>query len=500
MVEFLSAFQTLLQPTNFLLLFLCSAIGIIIGAIPGMNAGMGIAILLSVTLGMSMETSFAMLLGVWIGGVSGGFIAAVLVGIPGTPSSIATCYDGYPMHKNGQTLKAMGAGIVGSFIGTFLSILIAAALCPLIAELAVKLGPWEYFSLCLCAIFLISSFSRENMFKGFAGAFIGMLLAAVGAAPIDATPRFTFGNYHLLGGLDIVALILGFFAIKEILTDTSREHQVAPIVKTRGALDFGITWRDLKDNFSNIVRSFLIGLWIGFLPGVGSGLSNMVAYAQAKNSSKHPEKFGTGIVDGVFASEVSNNASIGGAIIPMVALGIPGDSITAILLSALTIHGLQPGPLFLTSDPTAAYFIFAGVLVAAAVVLVQQLFTMRFFPSILRIPYHYLYSTIIVICFIGAYISTNTIFNVSLMLVFTVFAVFLDMAKISTTPLILGYILGPMLELNFRRGLSYSDQGLLTFVTRPISLILLILAVLSVAWPFIDDYLKARKSASADRG
>lgn len=494
MLHFFSALQVLLEPANFLLLFLCSAIGIIIGAIPGLNAGMGIAILLSVTLGLSMETSFAMLIGVWIGGVSGGFIAAVLVGIPGTPSSIATCFDGYTMHKNGQTLKALGAGIFGSFIGTFFSIFIAAMLCPLIAELAVKLGPWEYFSLCFCAIVLISSFSRKNMLKGFAGAFIGMTLASIGAAPIDGTPRFTFGNYHLLGGLDMVALILGFFAIKEILTDTSREHEIAPLVKSKGFFDFGVTLKDFAENTGNIIRSFFLGLWIGFLPGVGSGLSNMVAYAQAKNSSKYPEKFGTGIVDGVFASEASNNASIGGAVIPMVALGIPGDSITAILLSALTIHGLQPGPLLLTSNPTAAYFVFAAVMVASVIVLIQQLSCMRLFPYILKIPYHYLYATIAVICFIGAYISTNTIFNIFLMLAFAALGVLLAIANISTTPLILGYILAPMLELNFRRGLSYSDLGIKAFFVRPLSLFFLILAVFSVVWPLIKEHRQKQKA------
>ncbi|MCD8009722.1 MAG: tripartite tricarboxylate transporter permease [Lachnospiraceae bacterium] len=403
---------------------------------------------------------------------------------------MATTYDGYPMHKKGETLRALGIGAVGSFIGTFGSILIATIFCPYIANLAVMLGPWEYFSLCVCAISFIASFSRESMLRGFASAFIGIGIACIGAAPVDGTSRFTFGNYNLLDGVDITAMILGLYAIKEVLLNTNKEHHLDSKIQAKGIFDFGVKLQDIISNVWNIVRSFCIGLFIGFLPGVGSGLSNMVAYAQAKNGSKHPEEFGKGTAEGLFASEVSNNASIGGAVIPMIALGIPGDSITAILLGALTLHGLTAGPLLLVSHPDDAYFIFAAILVAAVLVLLLQLLTMRWFPRILQIPYHYLYSVIVVVCFVGAYISTNTMFNVYVMLVFAVVAILFDKMRLSTTPMILGFLLGPMLEQNFRRGISYSTNGAWAFLTRPVSFFFLMVAFLLVFGPYVRKWIR----------
>jgi putative tricarboxylic transport membrane protein len=499
MEMFLSSLFSLMSPGPFLLVLIASAVGIVLGAIPGLSGGLGVALMLPVTFGMDPHLGLAMLISIWVGGVSGAMVGSILLGIPGSPSAIATCFDGYPMTKNGQAVKALGAAITASFMGTFFSILIATFLSPVIADLALKLGPWEYFSLGFCAIALVAALSRENVFKGLAAAAIGLLLSSVGFAPIDGFPRFAFGNYYLNGGFDLISLMLGLFAIKQIVTDYARGQKELPPVDMRNITGFGVSLKEYLENAVNLVRSFLIGLWIGFLPGMGAALSNMVAYAQAKSSSKHPEKFGKGCVDGVFASEISNNASVGGSLIPMVALGIPGDGTTAILLGGLMIHGIQPGPLLFTNNPDIVFTLFATAIFAAILVLLQQYFGMRLFPMILKIPYHYLYPVIIVLGFVGVYVSSSTTFNFVLLLAFAALGFLMDMVKLPTSPFILSFILGPMLELNMRKGFTYTDQGIWPFFTRPISALLLASAVLSIVWPYIKDYLRKHHGSKVNR-
>ncbi len=482
-----TAFMSLMTPVAIGLMLFGCVVGIIFGAIPGLSGMLGVALLLPVTFGMTEANGFALLLSVWVGGVSGAFISATLLGIPGSTSSIATCYDAYPMCRKGQVVKALKAGILGSFIGTFFSVIIATFLSPPIAHLAVKLGPWEYFSLCTCAIVLVVGLSQGDTVRGLASAFIGLLLCSVGFSPIDAYRRFTFDNYNLLGGIDTIALVLGMFAIRLIASDFSKGGLKPPEMEKVDIRGAGITLQEWKDNLVNIIRSFFIGLWIGFLPGMGSGLSNMVAYAQAKSSSKHPERFGQGCIDGVFASEVSNNASVGGAVIPMVALGIPGDSTTAILLGGLVIHGIEPGPLLFDQHGTFVYMVFIAILLSAIMVLIIELLTMRFYPKVLTIPYHYLYPALLVIAFIGSFTSTNTLFNCGVMLVMAALGMLMDYFRLPISPLLLAYILGSMLEQNLRKGLTYTSEGFITFLTRPVSAIFLLIAVATLVAPLLRN-------------
>lgn len=491
---------SLLEPVTFLIILLATALGIVLGAIPGLSGGLGVALMLPVTFGMEPHAGLAMLVSIWVGGVSGGFIGSILLGIPGSPSSIATCFDGYPMTRNGEAVKALGAGIVASFIGTILSILIAMMLSPFMARVALMLGPWEYFSLGFCAIALVAALSKGSVFLGMAAAAFGLLLSTVGFSPIDGYPRFTFGSIHLSGGIDLVAMMLGLFALKQIIADHARGQQQAPSINVKDIRGFGVSAKEYAENAWNIVRSFMIGLWIGFLPGMGSGLSNMVAYAQAKSASKHPEKFGKGCVDGVFAAETSNNASVGGALIPMVALGIPGDGVTAMLLGGLMVHGIQPGPLLFTNNPAIVYALFLTALVSAVAVLVMQYFGMRLFPAILKIPYHYLYPLIVVLGFAGVFVGSSTAFNFVLLLAFSGAGLLMDKVKLPVGPFILAFILGPMLELNLRRGITYTDEGVLPFFTRPVSALLLALALFSIIWPYLWPYLKARRARAAVAG
>ncbi len=490
---FFTEIFNLFNPLSILIIFICTIVGIIFGAIPGLSGGLAVSLLLPLTFGMDSALSFTMLIAVWVGGISGGFISATLIGIPGAPASIATCYDAYPMSQKGETVRALGIGILASFMGTFLSCIVATLLSPYIADLAIKLGPWEYFSLCFAAITLVAALSKGSIFKGMLSAFIGLLLCTVGVAPIDGAYRYTFGNIYLGGGLDMVALMLGVFAVKQVISDFAKGQQDLPDVNVGKIRGFGVKLTDFTQNIGVIIKSFFVGLWIGFLPGMGSGLSNMVAYAQAKSGSKHPDEYGKGHPGGIWASETSNNASVGGALIPMISLGIPGDAVTALLLSGLMIHGLQPGPLLLTSNPTVVYVILATVMVSAFFVLAEQFFGMRWFPLLLKLPYHYLYGVILVMCIIGAFTSTNTTFNILMVFVFAGLGFLLDALKIPTSPLILAFILGDKLEEYFRKGVSYARGDYTSFLTRPVSLIFLLIAVGSVVWPYVKPMIEKKR-------
>ncbi|MBQ9400984.1 MAG: tripartite tricarboxylate transporter permease, partial [Clostridia bacterium] len=329
--SYIEALGILLQPTNFIMMYVCCLVGCVLGAIPGLSGGLGITLILPLTFALTKELSFSMLVGMYVGGVSGSFIAAVLVGIPGSAASIGTCYDGYPMTRNGQAAKALSIGITGSFIGTVVSIIVAMLCSGAIADIALKLGPWEYFSLCLMAITMVVGLSNGSIYKGLLSAFIGFFLAMIGADKVTNQLRFTFGNTNLFGGINMICLLMGTFALQQVATAYAKGQQEMPPVDTKSLKGFGLTIKDFTSNLKTIIVSLLIGLFIGFLPGMGSGISNLIAYGQAKKMDKHPEKFGTGYDPGIWATEVSNNAGVGGALIPMISLGIPGDATTVLL-------------------------------------------------------------------------------------------------------------------------------------------------------------------------
>ncbi|MBR0387149.1 MAG: tripartite tricarboxylate transporter permease [Clostridia bacterium] len=495
MQAYLQALGILLQPANFLIMYVCALVGCVLGAIPGLSGGLGITLLLPMTFALNTELSFAMLVGMYVGGVSGSFIAAVLVGIPGSASSIGTCYDGYPMTKNGKAAKALSIGITGSFIGTFVSIIVAMLCSGAIADIALKLGPWEYFSLCLMAITMVVGLSNGSIFKGLMAAFLGLFLSTVGADKVTNQLRFTFGNTNLYGGINMVCMLMGTFALQQVATAYAKGQQDMPPVDTKSLKGFGLTLKDFTSNMKVILVSLVIGLFIGFLPGMGSGISNLIAYGQAKKMDKHPEKFGTGYDPGVWATEVANNAGVGGALIPMISLGIPGDGTTVLLLSAMTIKGLQAGPMFIQTNPVLAALIFLIVLVSAILIFFTEIGTKRWFPYLLKAPYHYLFSAIMMICFMGSFSATTSMFSVYMMIGFGVLGVIMDMFGMPMTPLMLSFILGPKIEEYFRTGCSYARGDLTSFITRPISLIFILVAIYSVVGPIITKKIKDKRAA-----
>ncbi len=491
---FTSVLQSLFTPVNLFFLVSGVIIGIIFGAIPGIGANTAITLLLPVSFAMSATTAIIFMASIYCGGVSGGLISAILLGIPGTNANLATVYDGYTMAKNGQASKALGIGIFSSLIATFTSVLIAMLVCAPLARIAIKLGPWEYFSLCTASIVLVVTISKGNMFSGLMAAGIGMAVGTVGMAPVDAAIRYTFGIINLRSGVNILAVCLGLFAIGELANNFASGQMKSPDIDTKGIKGIGITMKEYFSHGKTIVTSYALGLAIGFMPGMGAGLSNVVAYAIAKARSKHPEKFGTGCVEGIIAPEIANNASVGGAIIPMIALGIPGDTTCALLISALMIHGIEAGPLLMDSNTVLVYCFFGTLLLGALVTFGCEWFGMRTFPYILRTPTHYLYTAIFLICITGLYSNTYSIFNCGMMIFLGALGVFMIYGNLPVAPFILGYILGPMMERYLREGMTYSSKGFLIFLERPVSAALLAVMVFALVWPFIRDAREKRKA------
>lgn len=343
------AFVSICRPTSLLLMAAGVAVGIIFGSIPGLSAAMAVALFLPLTFSMTPSMGMNLLVAVYIGGISGGLISAILLNMPGTASSIATCFDGHPMAKKGEAGKALGYGIVFSFLGSVFSFLVLTFCAPLLADIALKFTPAENFGISFFALTMVAVLASGSMVKGVLAGMLGLIFALVGMAPIDGTPRFTFGSSSLMAGFDTLPTLIGIFAISEILiTAESMGNGKVEAMKMKPIKGFGFTWKEFVYQIPNAIRSALIGTGIGILPGIGGSTSGMLSYVTAKNMSKHPDEFGKGCPDGIVATETANNATIGGAMIPLLVLGIPGDGVTAMMLGGFLIHGLSAGPLLLS--------------------------------------------------------------------------------------------------------------------------------------------------------
>jgi len=479
-----------------------TVVGIIFGAIPGLTATMAVALFLPITYTLGPAAGISLLVSLYIGGVSGGLISAILLKIPGTPASVATVFDGGPMMEKGEGAKALGVGIAYSFIGTLLSIFALIFIAPTLAHIALSFGPQEYFSIAIFSLTLIITLATGSMVKGIFSGALGFLFSTVGIAPVDAITRFTFGLTALNGGFDILTVLIGLFAISEII-------KVAENVKTEKSMDvnsislkgmkgFGFSMKEFWEQGWNCIRSTLIGTGIGILPGIGSGTSNIVSYMVAKKQSKHPEKFGTGIIDGIVASEAASCSAVGGAMIPLLTLGIPGDTVTAMLLGGFMIHGIQPGPLLFVSQGPLVYTIFVAMLVSSAVMLVSEMYGVRLFIKLLAVPKYILLPIILVLCVVGAFGLGNRIFDVGTIVFFGLLGYGFVKCGIPQTPFIIGLILGPMAETNLRRGLMLTDGNFMGFLTEPISGAFLALSVASVVLHIYQEH-RARRSAATTK-
>ena len=495
-----TGFGVVLTPMGIFLLFIGVAVGIVFGALPGLSATMAIALFLPVTYAMASTDAMTLLMALFIGGISGGLISAILINIPGTPSSVATCFDGHPMVKKGEAAKALGIGVVFSFLGTIFSTVILMFIAPQIAKVAINFGNYEFFSIAIFSLTMIGTLSSGNMVKGILAGVVGFMFSTVGTDIIEATGRYTFNMTELKGGFDMLAVMVGLFAVGEIISaaETSRrgnEEVLQPSMK--GIKGFGFTMKEFTSQWYNALRSALIGVGIGILPGIGGGTSNMMAYTVAKNSDKHADELGplgTGRIDGIVAPEAANNATIGGAMVPLLTLGIPGDTTTAMLLGALTLHGLTPGPLLFQNEAPVVYGIFAAMLIASVIMLFMEFFGLRVFVKLLRIPKYILLPCVFVLCVIGAYALKNNMSQVIACIIFGALGFAFKKFEVPTTPFILGFILGPLAEVNYRRGLMRTGGDFVPFLTSPISAVFLAIAVLVVVMNLLKP-MRARKRA-----
>lgn len=473
-------------------------VGIIFGSIPGLTSTMGVALCLPLTFSMSPLNGIAMLVALYVGGTSGGLISAILLKIPGTPSSVATTFDGGPMAERGEGGRALGIGILYSFLGTILSIVALIFIAPSLAKIALKFGPFEYFSICLFALTMIGAMVGDNLLKGLMSGVLGLTVSLFGIASIGGAERFTFGLTALENGFEQLPVMIGLFAVAEILKvgadGISANKATVMNYKIKG---FGLSMKEFKEQFVNFIRSALIGIGIGILPGIGGATSNIVAYSVAKQQSKYPEKFGTGVIDGVVATETSNNASIGGALIPLLTLGIPGDTVTAMILGGLTLHGITPGPLLFQNSGTLVYGIFAAFLLATIVMLVVEFGGIRLFVRVLEVPKYILLPAVLILCVVGTYGTNHNMFDVWTSLIFGVIGYFMMRHKFPQAPLILGFVLGPTIEDNLIRGLMYSNNDFTAFFTSPISGAFLIFTIGMVIWTAYKQIkgVMARKAA-----
>ncbi|KGQ62837.1 tripartite tricarboxylate transporter permease [Gallibacterium anatis] len=477
-------FSTIFTVTGLLCILGGVFIGIIFGSVPGLSATMALALFLPITYSMDSNFSIILLIALYIGGISGGLITAILSGIPGTPSSIATCFDGYPLTKKGQPLKALGVGITFSFLGTLFSTIVLIFLSPFLAKIAIKFGAYEYFAVALFSLSMLVGLSGDNIWKGLISGVMGCMFATVGIDAISSLERFTFGSQDIAYGFDVLPVLIGLFAITEIISKAdsvkTERNNMTVITALEMAKGLGFSLKEFFGQIKNLILCSSIGTAIGILPGIGGGAANVMAYTVSKSTSKYPEKYGTGIIDGVVASESSNNAAIGGALVPLLALGIPGDTVTAILLGGLTLHGITPGPLMFTENVGIVYAIFSAMIVGSIVMFIMEFYGLKLFTKILDVPKHFLLPAIFIFCIIGAFGVRNNFFDVWATVLFGLVGFIFFKLKIPAAPFILGFIIGPLAELNLRRGLMFSKGDFLEFFRAPIASLFFVMTALVI--------------------
>ncbi len=484
MDQLLSSFADLLTPVPFMFIFLGVFVGIVAGAIPGVSGAMVIALTLPLTFFMNSTHALVLLVSMYVGSTSGGLISATLMRMPGTPAALMTVLDGFPMAKQGQPGRALGFGIMASFVGGLISWLFLALLAPPLAEIAVRFGPYEIFSISFVALMLISAVSQGSMVKGLISGLLGALVSMVGVDDASGALRLTFGVDGLDSGFRLLPVILGMLVLSQVVSDVIDIEQPMERVHASTRSMF-MKLSDLRRQAFNLVRSSLIGTWIGMLPGIGSTTAAIASYIAARTFSRHPEKFGKGYEDGIVAAETANNAAVNGALVPLITLGIPGSVIDVFLLGALVIHNLTPGPLLFKNSPESAYGIIAAALIANVVMLVIMLVATPVFARLMYVSRAWLLPPIVVFSIIGAFSESSRLFDVWVMLGFGVVGFAMMSARMPTGPFIIGYILAPIAEVQLRSGLMIYDGSFLPLITRPVSLAFLLIAVLTAFWPLL---------------
>ncbi len=500
----LAGIENVLHTKYLLPLFVGTFVGVVGGALPGVTITMTVIVVLPFTFGLDPLQGLAAMTGVYVGGSAGGLVTAVLLGIPGTPASIASTFDGYPLAQKGEPGRALWLGIWASFFGGLLGgVFLIGATGPL-AAFALEFGPWEYFSLFVFALSMVAGLTGASITKGLLSGAIGLVVTVMGNDPVFGAPRLTLGVAFLEGGIPFLPVLIGVFAFAQIMSDVEKMGRAgagsgARFVAPKLVVShLKVVWEIVSRPFLLVWTSF-IGVLIGVLPAIGGSAANVMAYDQAKKFSRHPERFGTGTPEGVIASEAANNSNVGGSLVTIMAFGIPGDAVTAVMLGAMTIHGIQPGPLFISQQPRLAYGIFGAYLVAHVLMVAILLVGARWFLRIVTVPKSVLIPVILVLCAVGAYALSNTIASVYLLLVFGVVGYLMVKGGLPLAPLILGVVLGDQIEINLLRAVM-TDANPWLFLTRPISGGLLALSVGSIAFALWQHRRQRRKAGAAEEG
>lgn len=490
---FAAGLLSILQWKPLLMIFLGVAGGILVGSLPGLTATMGVALLVPFTFGLPIAEALGMLLGIFSGAIYGGSISAILIGTPGTPAAAATLMDGYPLAQRGEAGRALSISVVSSFIGGFTGALIMTFLSPQISRVALQFSAAEYFALATFGLSIIISVSGNSILKGIIAGFLGLLVSTIGMDPISGYPRFTYGSIDLMEGPAFIPILIGLFAFSEVFKGveelTTSEQGVNKINSVFPSLaDIRRTWKDF-------LKSAFMGTFIGAIPGAGSDIAAFVGYSEAKRRSKQPEKFGNGAIEGVAASESANNACTGGAMIPMLSLGVPGDAVTAIILGAFVIQGLRPGPLLYRDHMDVVYSVFAAMMIANVVMLIVGLIGVRFFAKVITVRKGVLLPVIFVLSIVGSFSMRNSLFDVWVALFFGVIGFFLQRYRFPVSPILLALILGPMAEANLRRALIISDGSMVEVLARPITATFLALGAVSLITSIIRQSRLNKKMA-----
>ena len=470
-----------------LLVFIGSVAGLFIGAMPGLSVTMATALLVSITFTWEVKGAMGLIMGVYTVGVYSGAVTAILLNIPGAPSSVATTLDGYPMAKKGEALLALRVAAYYSFMGTLVGLLVLLVSAKPITQLALNFTPIDYFLLALFGLTTVGSLTSGNFAKGILSALIGVFISTIGMDPVTGFGRFTYGSVNLQRGISVIPALIGLFGFSEILYQLNLDLE--------GSVNFNI--EKCKGNIKEIlshwklgIRASLIGVFIGALPGTGGPIAALLAYEHGKRTTKKPRTpFGQGAVEGIVASEAANNACIGGALIPMLTLAIPGDAVTAVILSAFYIHGLRPGPLLFTETPQMFSVILAGGFLGSIMILILGLTVAPLLSKVIRIKKTYLYPVVAVLCIIGSYAASTYIFDIILMLIFGVLGFIMRKQDYAVAPLVLGLVLGELMDANFRRAvslLSASENMIKELLLKPITIMLIIMVIISVASNFIS--------------
>jgi putative tricarboxylic transport membrane protein len=483
-------FSVALDPMNLMYCFIGVFVGTLIGVLPGIGPVGAMSLLLPTTFKASPEAAIIMLAGIYYGAMYGGSTTSILVNIPGEAASVVTCLDGYKMARKGKAGPALGIAAFGSFIAGTLSIVGLMLLAPPLAKFALRFGPPEYFTLMILGLTILIYLAHGSMLKALLMGAFGIVLGLVGLDSINATPRLTFGKMELMDGIGLVPIVMGLFGISEVLLNI---EQVAKReifeTKLKGLMP---SLQDWKDSAGPIGRGSVLGFFLGILPGGGAVISSFLSYAVEKRISKHPERFGEGAIEGVAGPESANNAATGGAFIPLMILGIPPNVVMAMLLGAFMIHGVTPGPMMMTEHPGLFWGVIASMYIGNAMLLVLNLPLIGMWVQILKIPYKILFPLILLFCLIGVYSVSNAVFDIYIMLVFGILGYLMKKFDYEAAPLVLAFVLGPLLENNLRKSLIMSDGGFDIFFTRPLAAVFLVVALLLLISPLIPTLRKKR--------